>query len=423
MSLTLFHKIGVILSDLWGRGSDSEDEEKSYRDKRPPELDKMWQRFNDRLNRLFGKKGGGQTPKPASKGMGVAILLMLAIGAAVWLFTGLVVISEGRVGLVMTFGKYTETKQPGLSWRWPFPFQSVEVINKAQIRKVEIGFRGSETNGEPREALMPTDLQLAVQYRLKNANDWVFNNADQEELVKQVAESVIRDEVGKKAMDAVLYESRFKLANAASLKIQKMLDDYASGIELTSVTVQAVRAPESLHAAFDDARKAEEDRQRMESEAKAYADGIIPKAQGVASRLVIDAEAYRTSVVSHAQGDTERFKKIYAEYLKAPRVTRDRMYIETMQEIYTKSTKVMVDSKNGGNMMYLPLDKLISPVHGRESVPQKQDSVPASAVMSSSPAATSGAEAKKTEVKNNEVSGQAMPTEARERGVREREAR
>ena len=435
MSLTLFNKFGAILSDLWGRGPNNDDEEKQYRDKRPPELDKMWQRFNDRLNRLFGKKGGGHEPKPANKGLGIAIALLLTIILAVWLMSGMVVIAEGSVGLIMTYGKYTETKQPGLSWRWPFPFQSIEVVNKAQIRKVEIGFRGSESNGEPREALMPTvdgnivDLQLAVQYRLKNAKDWAFNNADQEDLVKQISESAIREVVGKKTMDFVLYESRYKLANEASLKIQKMLDSYKTGVELTSVTVQATRAPENIQAAFDDARKADLDRQRMKNEAQAYAEGIIPKAKGVASRLVIDAEAYRTRVVSHAQGDTARFNKIYAEYRKAPKVTRDRMYIETMQEIYTKATKVMVDAKSGGNMMYLPLDKLMSKTQKTEEA-TKPVKIPADVTQTESAPSPSSSSMTSEDVgtatsaapqdKNPNQSGQEY---SRDRGVRGREAR
>ncbi len=369
MSRALLNKIGATLSDLWGRGTDSEEEERSYREKKPPELDKLWLRFNERLNRLFGRKGGGgQNPNASTQGMGIAIVILIIICVAVWLVSGLVVIAEGRVGLVTTFGKYTETKQPGLSWRWPYPIQSVEVVNLLEVRKVEIGYRASEKNKQLKESLMPTsdgnivDLQVAVQYRLKSGQDFAYNNTEPEEMVKQVAESAIREVVGKNKTDYVLYEGRDKIAAEVSQTLQSVLDRYSAGILVTSVSVQGAGAPEQVHAAADDAQKAEQDRKRMESEAKAYADDVVPKAKGVASRLIQDAEAYRAKVIAHAEGDTARFKQILAEYQKAPTVTRDRMYIETMQHIFTKTTKIMVDSKNGKNMMYLPIDKLMSQV-------------------------------------------------------------
>ncbi|RJX32860.1 MAG: FtsH protease activity modulator HflK [Oxalobacter sp.] len=436
MSRTLFNKIGATLSDLWGRGSDSEEEERSYRDKkRPPELDKAWQNFNERLNRLFGRKGGGQNQgqnkNPGNKGMGLAILILVVICFSAWLFTGLVIVAEGRVGLVMTFGKFTEVKQPGLSWRWPAPFQSVEIINKLQVRKIEIGYRGSEKNREHKESLVPTgdgnivDIQVAVQYRLKNPNDWAFNNLDQEEAVKLVAESAIREVVGKKTMDNVLYEGRDKIAQEVSLILQNALDRHTAGVEVMSVSVQAAQAPEEVTASFDDAYKAEQDRKRMENESRAYADDVIPKAKGVATRLIQDAEAYRARVIAHAEGDTIRFKQILTEYQKAPALTRDRMYIETMQDILTKTTKVLVDTKNGGNMMYLPLDKLVpQPVSpSPEAVKPDAAPAPASTTTGAPSAAPTSTDKTPANAASVPATGNASASILRERDSRAREAR
>jgi modulator of FtsH protease HflK len=429
MSRTFFNKIGVKLSDLWGRGTDSEEEERSYRDKKkPPELDKLWQKFNERLSRLFGRNGG-RNPNPATQGAGLAAVIFVLICVVVWLISGLVIIAEGDEGLVLTFGKHTETKQPGLSWRWPYPIQSVEVVNKMLVRKVEIGYRASEKNKQLKEALMPTsdgnvvDLQFAVQYRLKSASDWAFNNAEQEEMVKHVAESAIREIVGKNKMDYVLYEGREKIANEVSQAIQTIFDRYSSGVLVTSVTVQSAQGPEQVQASFDDIQKATQDRKRMESEGNAYADDILPKAKGVASRVIQDAEAYRARVIAYAEGDTARFKQIYAEYQKAPVITRDRMYIETMQHIYSKATKVVVDAKNGNNVMYLPLDKMMLQNHPGEdpkpvTKPPQAETVPAEKTLTEK----TPAEKIPGSVPPASSSLLSFPT-ARERDARSREAR
>lgn len=445
MSRNLFNKIGVAMSDLWGRGSDSEEEERSYRDKKkPPELDKMWQNFNERINRLFGRKGGGQNQNqnqnPGKKGMGLAILILLVICIGAWMFTGLVIVAEGRVGLVMTFGKFTETKYPGLSWRWPAPFQSVEMVNKLQVRKIEIGYRGNEKNREHKESLVPTadgnivDVQFAVQYRLKNPTDWAFNNLDQEEAVKLVAQSAISEVVGKKTMDNVLYEGRDKIAQEVSKILQDALDHHTSGVEVMSVSVQAAQAPEEVTASFDDAYKADQDRKRMENESRAYGDDVIPKAKAVATRLIQDAEAYRARVIAHAEGDTARFKQILAEYQKAPTVTRDRMYIETMQHIFTKTTKIMVDSKSGGNMMYLPIDKLMSQMPPadpakpgatppNEPAPAVQTPAPANANVNVNANANKNANATPVAAPLLPADSKSAVPTARERDSRGREAR
>jgi membrane protease subunit HflK len=266
----------------------------------------------------------------------------------------------------MTFGKFSHMASAGFNWRWPKPIQSDEIVNVSQIRTVEVGYRNNVRNKQQQESLMLTedeniiDIQFAVQYTLKNASDWIFNNRDQDQLVKQVAETSIREVVGHSKMDFVLYEGREKVALDTSQLMQQMLDRYKSGVQITNVTMQAVQPPEQVQASFDDAVKAGQDRERQKNEGQAYANNVIPRARGAASRLLEESEAYRASVVANAQGETARFKQILTEYQKAPAVTRDRMYLEAMQQIFSNTTKVMVDSRSNNNLIYLPLDKLIS---------------------------------------------------------------
>ena len=248
----------------------------------------------------------------------------------------------------------------------PWPIQNHEVVNVSQVRTVEVGYRNNLRNKQLNEALMLTndenivDIQFAVQYRLKNAADWVFNNRDQEDMVRQVAESAIREVVGRKKMDFVLYEGRDQIATEAQQIMQQIFDQYHSGVMVTNVTMQGVQPPEQVQAAFDDAVKAGQDRERLKNEGQAYANDVIPKAKGAAARLKEEAEAYRQKVIANAEGDTSRFKQIVAEYQKAPAVTRDRMYLETMQQIFANTTKLMIDTRAGNNLLYLPLDKLVS---------------------------------------------------------------
>ena len=395
MPLTLLKNIGVKLSDQWGRGTGSDEEKKSSRDKQPPELDKLWQNFNERLASIFGKNGnaGGQQPNPATRGAGIAGTLFCLICLTVWLVSGTFIVQEGHAGIILTFGKHTETKLPGISWRWPYPIQSHEVVNVSQVRTVEVGYRTNAKNKQPKEALMLTsdeniiEIQFAVQYRLKNASDWTFNNRDREEMVMQVAETSIREIVGKNKMDFVLYEGRDKIAFDVNQLMQIIFDRYGSGVQITNVTMQGVQPPEQVQAAFDDAVKAGQDRERQKNEGQAYANDVIPKARGAASRLMQEAEGYRSGVIANAEGDAARFKLILAEYQKAPVVTRDRMYLETMQHIFTRTTKLMVDAKNGNNLLYLPLDKLMAQVAASEAAPAvPPPAAPAAEVAPAAPA-------------------------------------
>jgi modulator of FtsH protease HflK len=380
MPLPLIKKIGLKFSlndPRWGRGSQNngQNQNQNQDGKRPndgpPDLDQLWREFNQRLNRLFGNKGGrgeggGGGFSPDAKGAGIGVGLIAAIVAFLWLVSGFFIVQEGQTGVILTFGKYSHMTPAGFNWRWPYPIQAHEIVNVSQVRTVEVGYRSSVKNKQAKESLMLTDdeniidIQFAVQYKLKNASEWVFNNRDQDEMVRQVAESSIREIVGKSKMDFVLYEGREKVAFDVGQLMQQITDRYKAGVQITNVTMQGVQPPEQVQAAFDDAVKAGQDRERQKNEGQAYANDVIPRARGAASRLQQEAEAYRSRVVANAQGDASRFKQVLVEYQKAPAVTRDRMYLDTMQQIFSNTTKVMVDAKSGSNLLYLPLDKLIA---------------------------------------------------------------
>lgn len=377
---SLYRKLGLKFSlndPRWGRGSQDNNSQDSRPEGNrpsdgPPDLDQLWRDFNQRLNRMFGGKGGqgghggdsgqGGDARGAGISAGVVALVILFL----WLVSGFFIVQEGQVGVVTTFGKFSHASPPGFNWRWPYPIQSHELVNLSQVRTVEVGYRGNVRNKLARESLMLTDdeniidIQFAVQYRLKDASDWVFNNRDQEETVKMVAETAIREVVGKAKMDFVLYEGREKAALDTSTLMQSILDRYKIGVLVTNVTMQAVQPPEQVQAAFDDAVKAGQDRERQKNEGQAYANDIVPKARGAASRLLQESEGYRARVIANAEGEAARFSKVLVEYNKAPGVTRDRLYIDAMQQIFSSTTKVMVDTKSNNSMIYLPLDKLIA---------------------------------------------------------------
>ncbi|MEN3363753.1 MAG: modulator of FtsH protease HflK [Burkholderiales bacterium] len=403
MLVSFLKRIGLKFSlndPRWGRGSQEDGQRPNNDGKRPgdgpPDLDQLWRDFNQRLNRLFGNKGGGRGEgggggfTPDMRGAGIGVGLVAAIVAFLWLVSGFFIVQEGQTGVVLTFGKYSHMTPAGFNWRWPYPIQSHEVVNVSQVRTVEVGYRSNFKNKQTKESLMLTDdeniidIQFAVQYTLKNAADWVFINREHEETVRQVAETAIREVVGRNKMDFVLYEGREKVALDVNQLMQQILDRYRLGAQITNVTMQNVQPPEQVQAAFDDAVKAGQDRERQKNEGQAYANDVIPRARGAASRLLQESEAYRSRVVANAQGDASRFKQILVEYQKAPAVTRDRMYLETMQQIFSNTTKVMVDARSGNNLLYLPLDKLIS---------QSANDASAKPAQAAPPAGTGGAPA------------------------------
>lgn len=339
----------------------------------PPDLDELWRDFNKRLSGILGKKGGGaggddggsRMPNLTPGQFGGGIGLLIALIAVVWLASGFYIVDASQRGVVLTLGKYSETTEPGLRWRLPWPIQTHEVVNLTGVRTIEIGYRGSEKNKVLKEALMLTDdenivsVQFAVQYLLKDPKDYLFNNRHPDDAVMGAAETAIREVVGKSKMDFVLYEGRDVIAANTQKTMQEILDRYDTGIQIRAVTMQSTQPPEQVQAAFDDAVKAGQDRERQKNEGEAYANDVIPRARGTASRLLQEAEGYRARLVATAEGEAARFVKLQSEYAKAPEVTRQRLYLETMQQIFANTSKVMIDAKGGGNLLYLPLDKLM----------------------------------------------------------------
>ena len=335
----------------------------------PPDLDELWRRVNQRLSGMFGGKGSGGGDgdgfSPAGlPGGGNLVGLLIGVLVLVWVASGFYIVDTGQRGVVLRFGKFIETTEPGPRWHLPWPIESREVVNVDQVRTVEIGYRNNVKSKVLKESLMLTDdeniidLQFAVQYILKDPKEFLFVNRAPEDTVLQVAETAMREIVGKSKMDFVLYEGRADIAARAKVLMQQILDRYKTGISISQVTLQNIQPPEQVQAAFDDAVKAGQDRERLKNEAEAYSNDVVPRARGLASRLKEEAEGYKQSVIANAEGEASRFAQILAEYQKAPQVTRQRMYLDTMQTVMNNTSKVLVDQKGGNSLLYLPLDKL-----------------------------------------------------------------
>jgi len=347
----------------------------------PPDLDELWKDFNRKLSGMFGGKpspnnpnnnggndnngGGNRNFQPDMKSAGIGIGLIAGVVLLGWLGSGIFIVQEGQQAVVTTFGKYSKTVEAGLQWRFPYPFQSNEVVSVTQLRQVEVGRNAVVAATGLRDSSMLTqdenivDIRFTVQYTLKNARDYLFENRSPEEAVLLAAESAVREIVGKSKMDSVLYEQRDAIAADLIKSVQVQLDRLKAGIVVKNVNVQQVQPPEQVQAAFDDAFKATADRERLKNEGQAYANDVIPKAQGESAKLREQAEGYKARVIAQADGDAQRFRSVLAEYQKAPQVTRDRIYTDTMQQVYSNVSKVMVDSRSGSNLLYLPLDKLL----------------------------------------------------------------
>lgn len=337
----------------------------------PPDLDQMWRNFNKKLNNLLKRKGGGgggssgegggDNPRRYSGGIGVLAGLLLLL----WVASGFYIVNEGQRGIVLRFGKYVESTQAGLRWHLPYPLEIVEAVNVSGVRTVEIGYRNNVRSKVLKESLMLTDdeniidIQFAVQYILKNPEEFLFNNREPENAVLQAAETAIREIIGKSKMDFVLYEGREQVAAKATELMQEILDRYKIGIAISKVTMQNAQPPEQVQAAFDDAVKAGQDRERQKNEGQAYANDVIPKAKGNAARLLEESEGYKQRVIASSEGEASRFKQVLVEYNKAPAVTRDRLYLDMMEQVLSNTSKILVDQKAGNNLLYLPLDKLI----------------------------------------------------------------
>ena len=345
----------------------------------PPDLDELWRDFNRKLSGLFGGKGGGTPPRgngsgdngggpnfqPDMKSAGIGALLVAGVVALIWLGSGLFIVQAGQQAVVTSFGKYSKTVDAGLQWRMPYPFQAHETVNFTQLRTAEVGRNAVIAATGLRDSSMLTqdenivDIRFTVQYRLKDARKFLFENQNPEAAVTLAAESAVREIVGKSKIDSVLYEQRDAIATDLAKSVQGQLDRLEAGITVVNINVQSVQPPEQVQAAFEDTLKAGQDGDRLKKEALAYASDVIPKAQGTSARLREEAEGYKARVVAQAEGDAQRFNSVLGEYQKAPGVTRDRLYIETMQQVYTNVSKVMVDTRNNSNLLYLPLDKLL----------------------------------------------------------------
>ncbi len=335
----------------------------------PPDLDEVLRDLSQKLNNLFGRggnSGNNNNRTTDGKGVDVPIVPILAIIVAIWMATGFYIVDQGSLGVVQRFGRFVTTTEPGPRWHWPFPIETKTVVNMEQVRRLEVGYRSSnEGSGSktkvPREALMLTedeniiDMQVAVQYKLKNAKDYIFNNRDTDKSVMSAAETAIREIVGKSKLDDLLQKG----LPDTSARMQAILDSYNTGILITSVSRQKGAAPEQVKEAFDDVNRANQDYQRQINLGQAYANDVIPKARGNASRLAAEAAGYKLKVESEATGNASRFEQILTQYNKAPEVTRQRLYLDAQEQILSNTSKVIVDQKGGNSLLYLPLDKLM----------------------------------------------------------------
>ncbi|MEP7281344.1 MAG: FtsH protease activity modulator HflK [Rubrivivax sp.] len=354
--------------------------ESSGRNDGPPDLDELWRDFNRKLGGLFGGNrgrrpdsgGNGDRPpgsgpnfQPDMKSAGIGIGLIGAVMLLVWLGSGFFIVQEGQQAVVTSFGRYSHTSDAGFQWRLPYPFQAHETVSVTQLRSVEVGRSTVAQATGLRDSSMLTqdeniiDIRFTVQYRLKDARAYLFENRNPDDAVVLAAESAVREIVGRSRVDSVLYEQRDAVAADLVKSIQAQLDRLNAGIIVANVNVQGVQVPEQVQAAFNDAVKASADRDRFKNEGEAYASDVIPKAQGTASRLREESEGYKARVVAQAEGDAQRFRSVLTEYQKAPAVTRDRLYLETMQQVFGNVSKVMVDSRSASNLLYLPLDRLL----------------------------------------------------------------
>lgn len=377
----------------------------------PPDLDEIWRDVNEKISRFFGggkkksenqthqfgntpppsgndNNGSGMPPMPTAKTAGIGLGVIFSVVALIWLLTGFYIVQEGQQAVVTHFGRFKGADAGGITgagvnWRLPYPFEAHEVVQVSQLRSVEVGrnkvVQTAPSNGAGgaipslRDSSMLTqdenivDVRFVVQYRLKSSADYLFNNRDPDEAVIMAAESAVREVVGKATTNTVLNEKREAIAGDIAKSVQAQLDAYKTGILISSVNIQNVQPPEQVQAAFDDALKAGQDGDRAKNEGQAYANDVIPRAEGAAARLREEAEGYKAKVVSQAEGDASRFKAILPEYHRAPQVMRDRLYTDTMQQIYSNVTKVMVDSKQGSQLLYLPLDKLLQAASSNDS--------------------------------------------------------
>jgi membrane protease subunit HflK len=319
--------------DPWGSGG--------RRSEGPPDLDDMLKRLRAR----FSGKGGKPLPTGGAGLVGVVLVVL-------WLASGFYVVDEQERAVVLRFGAYTSTAEPGLRWHIPWPVENEEKINVTGVRSV------SDKSDMLTQDENIVDIELTVQYRVSSAQDYLFNVQDPDQTLRQATKSAVREVVGQATMD-LLTEGRGSMADKTKLLLQERLDQYKTGLIVTEINLQQARAPEPVQGAFNDAIKAREDQQRLINEAEAYANDRLPKARGAAARQAAEAQAYRDRIVANAEGDASRFTQVLTEYRKAPKVTRERLYLDAINEVFSSTSKVLIDVDKGGPLIYLPLEQIM----------------------------------------------------------------
>ncbi len=349
--------------DPWG-GNNNQDG--------PPDLDEVVKKMQQKFGGIFGKKGGGNGAGSSSSGepsgMGFYFVVFGILGFIWVIYDMTYTIQQAERGVVLRFGKYVETIQPGLNFRFPRP---IEKVYKIDVQKI---YDFTDTASMLTKDENMVEVELFVQYQIGKPEKFLFDvrwpNGNPDSVLRSIMESSVRDIVGKSIMDYVLTDGRTEIAARTRTLMQESLDEYETGLVISELKLKDARPPEPVKAAFDDAIKAREDEIRSKNEAEAYRNDVIPKARGKSARDIADATAYKAQVVDEAKGDASRFEQLLAEYEKAPRVTRDRLYLETIEHVLANNRKIMIDVDSGNNLMYLPLDKLATQAAGAVAASQ-----------------------------------------------------
>ena len=330
--------------DPWNRNSNNQG---------PPDLDEIFQNLSRKFGGIFGGKGGGSGAAPSGGGTAGVGLFALIVAGIIWAATGIYTITDGETGVILQFGKYKELTAPGLHWHMPYPIEELRVVDMQQVRSSK-----HQTTMLTKDENI-VEIVLAAQFIIKDAPNYLFNLRYPEVTVKQAMESAIREVAGKSTVDFVLYEGLEIISSNTKTLMQEILDRYSAGIEVTTLNLEKTQPPAQVQSAFDDVIKSREDLERYIEEAEAYANTIVPQSRGEAARITEEATAYKEAIVSKAEGEAERFEALLAEYNKAPDITRERLYLEATQAVYSNTTKIMMDVEGSNNLMYLPLDQLM----------------------------------------------------------------
>ena len=347
-------------NDPWGN--------KNNNNQGPPDLDEVIKNLNDKIGKLFGgnKKSGGNGSDNGSSGgfsftpgqpptLLLAIVAVIAVG--IWALSGIYTVDQGKKAVVLQFGEAFKTVDAGIQWYAP-GIQSYQLVDVSASRSLSIGSNQHEAHMLTKDENI-VEVKVAVQYKVSDAEHFLFNVKDPGLVLRQVSESAVREIVGKNIMDFILTDGRSQIAAKIGVLAQEILDRYKTGLFITRFTLQSAKAPAQVQDAFEDVNAAREDKERYINEAQAYSNDVIPKARGVAARQVAEAQAYKGRVIAESEGKTARFLSVLTEYEKAPEVTRYRLYLDAMENVYAKSSKVMIDTKGSNNLLYLPLDKMM----------------------------------------------------------------